>query len=73
MNGIPVYPHPKNGERPYLAVPEPAFSGLFWGLFWGYLLPDLCVFISATPTPMTQMRLGLLSHSAFCLSEIKVE
>jgi len=25
MNGIPVYPRRKNGERPYLAVPEPGF------------------------------------------------
>jgi len=36
MNGIPVYPLSKNGERPYLAVPEPVFSGLFLGYFWGY-------------------------------------
>jgi len=31
-------PGPKNGERPYLAVPEPTFWGaifdLFWGIFW---------------------------------------
>jgi len=25
MNGIPVYPLSKNGERPYLATPEPGF------------------------------------------------
>jgi len=28
-------PGAKNGERPYLAVPEPVFPGLFFGLFWG--------------------------------------
>jgi len=32
MNGIPVYPLPKNGERPYLASPKP----VFWGSFFGY-------------------------------------
>jgi len=28
-------PEPKNGERPYLAVPEATFWGLFLGLFSG--------------------------------------
>jgi len=28
-------PWPKNGERPYLAVPEATFWGLFLGLFSG--------------------------------------
>jgi len=27
-------PGAKNGERPYLAVPEPVFSGLFFGYFY---------------------------------------
>jgi len=55
MNGIPVYPHPKNGERPYLAVPEPAFSGLFLGLFLHFLscLPsDLSSCLIKQPTPI---------------------
>jgi len=39
-------PGPKNGERPYLAVPEPTFWGLFLDLFWPnfsafYTPPDL--------------------------------
>jgi len=29
-------PGPKNGERPYLAVPEATFWGLFFGLFYRY-------------------------------------
>jgi len=33
MNGIPVYPHLKNGERPYLAVPKPGFWDPFFGAF----------------------------------------
>jgi len=32
MNGIPVYPLLKNGERPYLAPPKPGFSGPIFGL-----------------------------------------
>jgi len=35
MNGIPVYPRPKNGERPYLATPKPVFRNPFLALFWG--------------------------------------
>jgi len=31
MNGVSCIPRPKNGERPYLAVPEPVFPGLFFG------------------------------------------
>jgi len=33
MNGIPVYPLPKNGERPYLATSAASFLGLFFGYF----------------------------------------
>jgi len=51
MNGIPVYPHPKNGERPYLAVPEPVFSGLFLGVFWGYRQPVPGIFDLVPPIP----------------------
>jgi len=38
-------PGAKNGERPYLAVPEPVFSGLFLGLFSGILAATLSIFI----------------------------
>jgi len=31
-------PGAKNGERPYLAVPEPLFWGLFFAHFYGILL-----------------------------------
>jgi len=31
-------PGPKNGERPYLAVPEATFWGLFFDLFWANFL-----------------------------------
>jgi len=48
MNGIPVYPKPKNGERPYLAVPEATFWGLFFGLFLLFLYPT---FVSRPLTP----------------------
>jgi len=34
-------PEPKNGERPYLAVPEPTFWGLFFRLFFAILLHHL--------------------------------
>jgi len=27
-------PEPKNGERPYLAVPETPFLGVIFGLFY---------------------------------------
>jgi len=48
MNGIPVYPKPKNGERPYLAVPE----ATFWGLFLGLILLFLSsISVSPPPTP----------------------
>jgi len=44
MNGIPVYPHPKNGERPYLATPKPGFLGPIFGLFSGILAAgEACV------------------------------
>jgi len=44
MNGIPVYPHPKNGERPYLATPKPGFSGPIFGLNFRILVPgEACV------------------------------
>jgi len=33
-------PGPKNGERPYLAVPEPLFWGLFLGLFYSHFILD---------------------------------
>jgi len=31
-------PEPKNGERPYLAVPEPTFWGLFSSSFLAYFI-----------------------------------
>jgi len=49
-------PGPKNGERPYLAVPEPTFWGLFLDLFsaTGQLFPHIQLpsnlLFSATPT-----------------------
>jgi len=59
MNGIPVYPKPKNGERPYLAAPEATFLGLFFGLFLLFLLP---LFVphppTQHPTPLTHLRLS---------------
>jgi len=48
MNGIPVYPMSKNGERPYLAPRVPSFLDLFFGHFWYNFNPtDLVYFISA--------------------------
>jgi len=47
MNGIPVYPHPKNGERPYLATPKPGFLGPIFGLFSGILVAGV-----ASPWPI---------------------
>jgi len=38
MNGIPVYPQPKNGERPYLATPKTTF----WDPVFGYFHPTFC-------------------------------
>jgi len=32
-------PQPKNGERPYLAVPEPTFWGAIFGLFYQLSVP----------------------------------
>jgi len=32
-------PGAKNGERPYLAVPEPTFWGLIFGLFYCNFTP----------------------------------
>jgi len=49
MNGIPVYPLSKNGERPYLASPKTQFSTRFLGLFWGYSGAE-------DPPPTRQMR-----------------
>jgi len=34
-------PGPKNGERPYLAVPEPTF----WGLFFASFCPNFLIFL----------------------------
>jgi len=61
MNGIPVYPRPKNGERPYLAVSVPSFSDPFFGPFWrfrGYVgggrwICYLCRTPINTPTALT--------------------
>jgi len=58
MNGIPVYPHPKNGERPYLATPKPGFSdpifGRFWRVFVALSFSDYCFRpLPITPNPMT--------------------
>jgi len=41
-------PWPKNGERPYLAVPEPTFWGLFFSLFW----PLFSIFLPSNPSPV---------------------
>jgi len=53
MNGIPVYPMSKNGERPYLATPEASFLGLFFGHFCciltvGVACVAVCRFINHT-------------------------
>jgi len=51
MNGIPVYPLPKNGERPYLAPPKTQFSDLFFGYFWGIQAATPAYFLHPNPTP----------------------
>jgi len=43
MNGIPVYPKPKNGERPYLA---PSVAG-----FWSPIFADFYAILSPLPIP----------------------
>jgi len=50
MNGIPVYPHPKNGERPYLATPKPGFSGPIFGLISWFLASG-----AASPWPIVAL------------------
>jgi len=42
MNGIPVYPLPKNGERPYLATSAASFLGLFFGYFYPNFVSSSC-------------------------------
>jgi len=49
-------PEPKNGERPYLAAPEPTFWGLFLGSFLAYFIrfnptqPSYFIFILSYQT-----------------------
>jgi len=49
-------PGPKNGERPYLAVPEPTFWGLFLDLFWA-IFSAFYILHHHTPTPIMHFNL----------------
>jgi len=51
MNGVPVYPVPQNGERPYPGTPKMDFLGSWLGLF--------CP-VFPYPTPRRHPRLRLL-------------
>jgi len=44
MNGVPVYPVPQNGERPYPEAPKWHFWDPCLGLFWP-LLSDILSFL----------------------------
>jgi len=44
-------PGPKNGERPYLAVPEATFWGLFLGIFSPIFIPTHPYFASPSNPP----------------------
>jgi len=41
-------PEPKNGERPYLAVPVPLFLGLIFAIFWHIFNLTYCLRFSST-------------------------
>jgi len=66
MNGIPVYPLSKNGERPYLAVPEATFWGLFFGHFCYFSAPVFISYIQINNTTLEfnygQLRFILTSY-----------
>jgi len=55
MNGIPVYPLPKNGERPYLATPATPFLGVIFWVFLAFFSPLPSNLISCTITLPTQL------------------
>jgi len=54
-------PEPKNGERPYLAVPEPTFWGAIFGLFSSILRH----FIPPLPTQHTLIIINKLRYKPF--------
>jgi len=53
MNGIPVYPLPKNGERPYLAPPKTLFRTLFLPDFGCILVPISTLLTYQCQPPLT--------------------
>jgi len=54
-------PDAKNGERPYLAVPEPVFPGLFFGLFCPIFIRHYVV-SPASHTPSASFRATTQQH-----------
>jgi len=64
MNGIPVYPLPKNGERPYLAVPAASFLGLFFGYFHLIFYPPP---VQHNITPTNLFSATLYSNTTYTL------
>jgi len=69
MNGIPVYPHPKNGERPYLAPSEPGFlDPIFEGFSPILSSPDP----HFRPTICTSTTHPLLFYFYFIYSNIRI-
>jgi len=65
MNGIPVYPLSKNGERPYLASPKTQFSDPFFGLFGGIMLADYAGSL-LFPSPPNVHNIPTTHYSPMC-------
>jgi len=73
-------PEPKNGERPYLAVPEPTFWGAVFGYFSGIFVlpqrnstPPRCRQNKILSKQSTQARYGLSSLTSLSPSTIQHE